>query len=223
MPYPASKADALRIEISSTEVRHLAALGTIAGVAVLAVAAKNGPGSGRLRNVGGNLGWRAPGSATFGPDVNVTADGIWLLCDGEDVGCWIRVQVYFDNLAGEEAEVLLRDRHSSGSSDDTIGSDDVSAAEASAGDIETFTVELRNDSQVILSQVIAWLDAATADLEISDDGAAWVSPTTEGAGLSLADIPAAGSITLHFRRTIGAASSSDPDVLNHIHLSFSGA
>lgn len=220
MAYQATRADSLRMEVSAVEVVHLTAVGTLPGVAVLAVAGRNGPGTGRLRSQGADgtlLSWRAPGSAVWGPDVDASLDGIYLLEDGADAGKWARVQTYGAHMtpAADEAEVLLVDRYNN-----EIGSDDLTAAEASAGDVETYTVDLANDNPVGLSNLRVWLDAAVVDLEISDDGAAWVSPTSEAAALVLPPLAGGANDVLHFRRTIGAASPADPAVLNDVRLAF---
>jgi len=219
MATPATHADALRIEYASAEVKHLTVLGTIPGVVPLAVAARCGPGLAHLRSTtAGRISFRAPSSSTWGPDVLCEADGTYLLEDGEDPDKWLRVLVYTSYLlAAREAPVLLHDRYNTG-----VASDDVSAAEAAAGDVETYQLALANDGTAFLSQVTAWIDAATTGIEISDDGITWVSPTTEAAGLAFDPIAPGGSATLHVRRTIAASSPSDAAVLTHLHLAFSG-
>ena len=221
MPEAYRHADALRLEVSTVEVQHLAAVGTVSGVALLLAAARNGEGTGRLRieSSGVQLSWQAPGSATFGDKVNCAADGAYLLEDGEDSDKWIRVHVYADHLPEdtEEAKVYLRQVYSGGASDD-----DVTAAEASAGDVATYTITMENVSAVGLSALKVWLHADTDDIDISDDGAAWVSPTTEGTALDFPDLAAGATDVLHLRRTIGAASASDAGVIDKLHFSFLG-
>lgn len=221
MPLPATHADSLRIYADAVEVSCLALVGTIAGVRPLAVAALCGRGTARLRSdaAGTALSFRAPGSITWGPWVAAGGDGSYLLEDGETPSKWIRVQVYAAYLLAspQEARIALTDQFNN-----AIGSDNVSAAEASAGDVETYTVTLQNDSVNTISGLKAWLDAAVDCLEISHNGADWVAPTSEAAALALADVPAAAAATLHLRRTIAAAAPSDPSVLNLIHLAFDG-
>jgi len=86
----------------------------------------------------------------------------------------------------------------------------------------SYTVTLQNDSNVTLSRLVVWIDASTEGLKISDDGAAWVSPTTEAAGLSLPDLLPGATDTLHIRRTVAAGAASDPDVLNLLQFRFDG-
>lgn len=221
MPLTATHGDALRIETGGSESLHLTAMGTLPGVVVLAAAGRNGPGMGRLKadETGTRLAWRAPGSATYGTPVVCSPDGLFLLEDGEDRDSWLRVHLRsaYAVPGHAEARIALGDRWAN-----AVGHDDVTAGEASAGDVEDYTVTLANDSAAGLSQVKVWIDTAVSDLEISDDDITYVSPTTEGTALGLADIPAAGSITLYLRRTIGAAEPSDPDVLNHLHFSWQG-
>lgn len=218
-------ADMLRIEAASVEVQHLHAVGTIPGVAILAAAGRCGTGTGRIRSRrdGTRLQFKAPGSSTYGRVVHVAANGNYLLMDGDDADKWVRVAVYASHLLASPAEaaVFLKDVY-----ENAVSHDDVTAGEASAGDITTYTLSMSNVSNVHLSQVKVWLtqysgDAAVA-LEISDDGASWVAPTTEGTALVMADIAPSGTVTLHIRRTVTAASDSDADVLGRIHYSFSG-
>ena len=138
---------------------------------------------------------------------------------GEDLGKWLRVEVSAAYLCAcpTEAEICLADVYGN-----AIAHDDVIAAEAAAGSVETYTITMVNDGDLILSQIKVWLDAATDDLEISDDGASWVSPTTEATALEFPDLAPGSEDTLHLRRTIAAASEADPAVLNHLHIGFSG-
>lgn len=214
-------ADSLKLSVSGAETRMLHAIGAIPGVRIAHAAARNGPGTGRLRSTGDgrSLSWMAPGSSAWGAAVPV-GDGMAMLEDGEDRDKFVRVETYADYLvtaAPQETTVLLADVWNN-----DIGSDDLSAAEATAGDVETYTVTLTNQSGLAITRLKCWLDAATADLEISDDGAAWVAPTGEGSALALADLIPGATDTLHVRRTIGAASHSDPDILNLLHFSFEG-
>lgn len=217
---PATASDGLRFKVSAVEIVHLHAIGTIPGVAILAVAALNGIGAGQLRSVGDGteLQWRAPGSSNFGNRVQAGVDGTYMLTDGDNAGKWLRVQVYATYLLGpSSAQVLLADRY-----DNNLAADDVTAAEASAGSVETYQITMENVTGITLAQPTLWLDAAVADLEISDDGAAWVSPTTELTGLLFPDLAPAGTDIFHLRRTITAGASADPDVLNHLNFSWFG-
>jgi hypothetical protein len=219
MATAATNADALRIESGGSEVHHLSWIGTLPGVEILAVAAINGPGAGRLLASadGESLQWRAPGSSTAGAAVDVSAGGTFLLEDGDDSDAWLRIEVTAASLDenATEAVVHLDDRYGN-----AVASDDVSAAEASAGDVETYTLTLANDSGLSITSVTVWIDSGVSGIEISDDGSTWVSPTTEGGGLSLGTITASGTDTLHVRRTIGSSTSYDPKVLTHLHASF---
>jgi hypothetical protein len=215
-----SRADAIRVKKASLEIRHLVPVRTLPGVVVLAVAGRNGPGMGRLKSSGDGtlIAWQAPGSATFGAAVDCSSDGTYLLEDGEDVGKWLRVQVYADNLSPtpRSVRIHLGDLYANGPPHD-----DVTAAEATAGDVTIYSLILANDSPQNISALTVWLNAATDDLEISDDGAAWVNPTSEGAGLVLGSVDSGESKTLWLRRTIGAGADSDPAVLTHLHYAFS--
>lgn len=221
MPLAATHADELRFESLSVELTHLRAVGTIPGVAVLAVAAANGPGVGQIRSVGDGtrLTWLAPGSAVFGTPVSVSADGLYLLEDGEDRNKWCRVQVFNAHLTPgpDQASVYMRGDHNT-----ALADADVTDAQALAGDVSVFTVSMANHGNVVLSHLAVWIDPAVSGLEISDDGVVWVAPTTESAALAFPDLVPGGSHTLHLRRTITAASPSATDVLNHIHARYDG-
>jgi hypothetical protein len=227
MPAVATNADALRAEISGVEILHLRAVGTVAGVIINQAAARNGPGEGILAmgTAGTTISWQAPDSATPGTDVDISAGGEFLIEDGADPDKWLRITAYAAYLRrGESATVTLTDRYANGSP-----GDDVTASEATAGDVESWSVDLVNDSDETVYAPTAWLDVATDFLEISDDGVNWVSPTTQEDGLVLDDLEgasasssmgAAQSVVLYIRRTIPAVTASDPAVLVHIHISW---
>jgi len=221
MPVVGTHADALRLSVASAEVRHLTAVGTVPGVVIAAVAARNGEGTGRLRCDGDELQWQAPGSSTWGDVqfVDAVNDAEYLLEDGEDRNKWIRVDVYPDYLPDGAAEVgvTLTDVRENG-----ISNDDVTASEAAAGDVTTHTVTVENVGTVTLSQIQVWLASGVTGLEISDDGSTWVSPASEASALALPDLAAGDTDTLHLRRTISASADSDAGVVNHLGLSFCG-
>ena len=161
MPSINTRADGLRLELSGTEIRHLAVSGTIPGVRVLLAAGRNGPGAGSIRSnpSGTALSWKAPGSNLWGPWVFINGNGDWLLEDGGDSGKWLRVRVYAAYLPAEyrEGRVMLQDIF-----DNAIAKDDVIAAEASAGAVEDYSFTLSNVSGQILYDVRAWLDVGYA-------------------------------------------------------------
>ncbi|KKN53077.1 hypothetical protein LCGC14_0605890 [marine sediment metagenome] len=211
----------LRIEAASFEVEHLRLIGSIHGVVPLFVAGRNGPGMGRLASKGDGtrLQWQAPGGSRFGPAVLCDVDGIYLLRDADDPDKYIRIQVLATSLlAGvHEARVILDEVYNN-----AVASDDVTAAEASAGSVESWALTLRNVSNSILSQLRAWIDRNTVNMEISDDGAAWVSPTDEGAALDFGDLGLGVTMTLYVRRTVAAGAASHGGLLNLLHFSFRG-
>ena len=154
MPLAATRADALRLELDSVEIRHLVAVGTVPGVVILAVAGRNGPGTARIRNDASALSWQAPGSSEFGTPVVCGADGTYLLEDGGDWNKWARIQVYADYLASglTEAQVYLADVYENG-----VSHDDVTASQAAAGDVEAYEITLTNDSPLPLEDVRVWV------------------------------------------------------------------
>ena len=213
--------DSLKIESSGVEVSHLYVIGAIPGVIPLLASASNGPGLGSISSSGDGaiLHWRAPGSAIAGAGVVCLTDGNYLLQDGADTNKWLRVQVDVSELEGtsRQSEVALTDIFNN-----AIATDDITANQASAGNVETYTLTLENQSNTILSQLTAWIDATVLGIEISDDGASWVSPTSKETGLALPDLSPAATDTLHVRRTITAGAASDGNVLTYLHFSYRG-
>jgi hypothetical protein len=196
------------------EIAQLANANTIPGVQVLAVAAKCGPGRGLLTlDASKRLSWRSPGATLAGDPVDVSAGGDFLV-EGADANQWIRVHVEAAYLvAGSQAAVYLADVY-----DNAIADADVAAADAAAGVVQTWTVTVGNDSTDLLDDIRVWIDAAVVDMAISADGSTWVAPTSEAAALSLGTVAAAGSVTLHLRRTITGNASCQPQRRNLLHF-----
>lgn len=215
-----TRGDRIAVKASGVEVLQLGVAGTIPGVAPLAAGGANGPGTGQLRQLAnGRLQWKAPGSSTFGGEIFVGLGGHFLLEDGDDAADWLRVSVTtaFVVAGAADAKVFTQDRFNE------VGPDDVTAAEALAGDVSTSTLTLENTSGANVVDLVVWLDPSTVGLEISDDGVSFVTPTTKGTALAMATPLAPGATdTLHIRRTIGAGASSDPDVLNLLPMSWEG-
>lgn len=215
-----TRSDAIRVLYSGSELQALSVAGAVPGVTPLAAGGANGPGVGTLRqNADATLQWKAPGSSIYGAAVTIPGDGSYVLEDGTDAGAYLRVQVSvaFQAGAAAGAEVRLQDRFNE------LGPDDVTSGEASAGDVSSWSVTLENQSGCGLEGLTVYIDPAVSGLEVSDDNATWVSPTTLGGALSLAaTLAAGGTVTLYLRRTIVAGASSDPDVLNHLHINWTG-
>ena len=220
MPAVDERVDALQLW---PRAQHLHALHTIPGVVLVFVAGQNGEGTGILRSTGDGtfLSWRAPGSSTFGASVNCGTDGEYIIEDGEDNDSYVRVDVYGTYLTpgAASAAVYLNDVYNN-----AIGDDNVSAAEAAAGDVESYPVAIiNNHASETLARLRVWLDAAaSAGLKISDDDATWVNPTTEATAITLPDLAASGLDTFYVQRTISAGATADPEVLNVLHLSHEG-
>jgi len=219
----ANGADSLRVEVSATESLSMKTVGTLYGVAVLAVGGRNGTGDGKIRSTqdGTYLSWKAPGSATWGAPVHAGADGTYLLLDGDDIDKYVRVQAYTDYLNPNPAESLvhIKDRYANG-----IGHDDVTAGEATAGDTTDYSVTIANDNYVGLSHVNFWLTPLSVanGLWISDDNATWVQPVYEADALSLGNIAGNADTTLYIRRVIAAGAASNIYVLNELVYTFEG-
>ena len=220
MPLPFIRNDSIQFRLTGVEVQHLTAVGTIPGVVVVEAAARNMPGAGRLKSVGDgtSICWRAPGSSTFGVPEQITADALVQLEDGEDTTKYVRVQVYKAWLATEptEARVYLSDRY-----ENAPGHDDVTAAEATAGNVEVYSVDIANVNTVIISQFDIWLEPDSPfHLEIGTNGLDWSAPTTLADALRMPDLLVGETKPLFVRRTVQAAEPADPQILTWIRTMF---
>ena len=214
----ATRADSLRFKLSDVKVAQLEAVGSIPGIHILHVAAKNGLGVGRLRTSldGKSASWRAPGGTSVRTPIDLSTDGSYILEDGDDPDKFVRVQITASALTSVpiDAEVIVRDLYNN-----AIASDDVTAAEASAGDQENYSFDLTNDSADDASNVRLWIDAAISGIEVWS-GFVWVSPTDEASSVDLGSILSGSSTLIRVRRTISAGASADPAVLTHLHFTF---
>lgn len=109
-----------------------------------------------------------------------------------------------------------------------IAYDDVTAGEASAGDVADYSVTLKNSDTRAINHLYAWVNQAVQYITISHNGVAYVSPKGEAKApptdkLALADIPPGDSITFYLRRTIPASTLYDPHVLVVVHWEFFGS
>jgi hypothetical protein len=202
-------ADAIRIESDSVEVHHLAAVGAVPGVVPLLAAAKNGPGVGVLsfNEDGTLLTWQAPGSSTPGDAVDCSADGNYVLTDGEDRDKWLRVEIHAAYCEPvRNANVLLSDRYNNG-----LSGRDTTAAEAAAGHVLEYSIALRNTHTERVSNLRVWIDSGGDDhTALSWDGVNWSLPYSYAAGVWRESIAPAATALLYLRRTIPAAESADP-------------
>ncbi len=206
-----------------SEIKQTHTMGTIPGVVPLLAGARNGAGSAFLRCDGGSrLRFKAPASTKYGQPVSAPSDGVYLLRDGEDGDKFLRVQVHADHLPATAAagRVLLGDVHNNG-----IGSDDVDAAEASAGDVEIFSLTVFNQSRFTMHRLRVWIVENLAGLELSLDQASWYKPDSETHVdvVEIAETLGCGEYEeLYVRRTIAAGSLPDPGVVNALRFAFDG-
>lgn len=214
-------ASALRISYDGAEVISLARVGTVAGVSVDHIAALGGEGAGVLVAEGDGqiVRWKAPGSSTYGRRA-ILAGGLDIvvdLPDGEDPDKFMRVTLDSSELPETETEgkVYTKRRYLEGT--------DVTAAQASAGNTVTYTFVIENASDFILSNLKVWIDDSVDFLEISDqEGAGFVSPTTEATALEFPDLAPGETDNLYVKRTIPAVTSFDPAVPLWLHFAFDG-
>lgn len=211
---PTTRNSGLRLQLSGADVGGLRFLGELPGLVVLAVAARNGTGSGRLIASDLGVAWQAPGSTTPGPPCAIPADGNYLLEDGADPSCWINVAAHVAFLATSgEAQIGLADRYNN------LGPSDVAATDAAAGLVTTTEYTLKNVSIYPVINARLWIDATAsgaAALTVSSDGTNFFDPTssTDTHVLAWASIAAGASVNVWVKRTIAAASASNPKILN---------
>jgi len=216
-------AAALAVTVGGVEVVSLRWMGSVDGVRVDAVAGRNGPGEGLLEinPTQQTIRWRAPGSATFGAVTAYTGDGSYLARDGDDDNKWIRARLWTAHLptVTQRAAVHLADRYNN-----DIAQADLSAAEATAGDVLDYELTLENVGLLDMLELRAWIDAETERIEISDDDVTYVSPDAEDHAdvLFWARLEVNDTETLYVRRTIPASADSQPGVLTLLHFSWDG-
>jgi|GEM_PF-2387286 len=230
MPEAATRADALMLKttgISGVELQYLHAVGTIPGVQVACVAARNGPGTGIIRSTGDgqSMQWRAPGSQTFGEVVWCGCDGMYLLEDGEDYDKWVRVQVYADYLfaGASESRIYLADMFNN-----VIGSRDFTATEAQDGSSLIYLFERKNVSGFDATDLKLWIDpdhvfdAVTGNGVKVWGGSDWVAPDSEDHPdvLMLDRLKPGEYVVSMARRWVAAGETAAPNLLECLHFSF---
>ena len=111
------------------------------------------------------------------------------------------------------ANVYIADRWGNG-----IGFADITSGEATAGDIDTSTWVITNNSNAVVSQLKVWIRNGITGITISDDNIAYVSPVQESDALSLGDVVT--TVNLYVKRTIVAGATFDPNIYNILDFSF---
>lgn len=225
---PATRGDGVRLQLSGADCISMRVVGALAGIAVLAAGARNGPGTGRIiASAGGYLAWQAPNSATPGTPQPVSSiDGPYLLEDGDDVTKWIRVQVYnaFLPTAGE-ARIFIADTYAVDVPG--VGVGDIDAATAATGTLETTQFALKNVSPVRVDNIKLWIDRSgvqSRGVTVSSDGITYVNPGSEVAGnvLLLGSLAPGASVSVWMQQTIAVAATFDPGRLNILQFGWDG-
>jgi hypothetical protein len=221
---PGIRNDGLRLQYTSINVVSLRCAGTLAGVVVLGAAARNGPGAGTISATAGGLTWQAPNSALAGAVCPIPTSAAYLLEDGADPSCWVRVQVDVDYLpASGGAQVFLGDVY-----DNAVGQDDVAAANAAAGSVSTLNLTLLNVSGNAIRNALLWLDptaSGISELTVSSDDTNYYQPTSSSDPhvLAWSTIAVGASVNLWLRRTTPSAAAFNPTILNMLQWEWEGA
>ena len=221
MPAQGTHADALDTWGETAEFTSLHWYGAIAGIRPILFSGLNGVGVGRLRiNPSGEVSWKAPGSATYGPGVlAINEDATVVLEDGEDPGKYVRVEISHDYVIGQgEATITLTDVF-----DNALSSVDVAAAEASAGDTLVVSVYLKNVSTNSLEDIRVWIEDGTY-YTISLDGVNYYAPDSESHSdvLYSASLAAGASLRVYAKREIPGSTGFQPTMLIHLGYSWNG-
>jgi hypothetical protein len=216
---PATHGDGLRFQRLAADVVSLRDVSGLSGVVVLACAARNGPGVGILTaSPGAMISWQGPGGTAGDPQL-CSPDGAYLLLDGADPSKWVRIQVYSSYLpATGQGRVFMADVYNN------FGPSDSTAAESLMGQTITTTYGLNNVSPMQINNIKVWLDPATSGLEISRNNVTFVTPTSESdpSALTQPSLNPTDQIPIYVRRTIAAASVSDPKILNVLQFAWDG-
>jgi len=209
--------DALSFSSGGTTQKSRGHLGGIPGVRIDRVAGRCPTGQGELRSFGdGTEIAYKPAGGNYGPSLTWSSGQKVLLGAGVAGDEYIVCEIYTAYLLKANAGRLdFREQYNN-----LVASDDVTAAEATAGDVSTYTIDVQNDGSVPVYGVRVWLDPTVSGIEISDDGAVWVNPTTEASALNLGTLAASASATLHLRRTISPGATADPAVPVVVLVSF---
>lgn len=137
---------------SSTEVVYLNATApsNVTGVTIDYAGGYNESGTASLKftHTGSYLQWKAPGSSNYGTLVDVSANGSYLIEDGDDNSKFARVTVVSASLPGSDQTDSI---------DLTYATnkvfDNVSSSEASAGDTEYRGLMLKNVNSASIDSV----------------------------------------------------------------------
>lgn len=221
MPAQGTHADALDTWSDTAEFASLHWYGAVAGIRPILFSGLNGVGVGRLRiNAAGEVSWKAPGSATYGPGVLAIAeDATVVLEDGENPGKYARVEISHDYVIGQgEATITLTDVF-----DNMLSSVDVTAAEASAGDTLVVSVYLKNVSTDTLADIRVWIEDGTY-YTISLNGSDYYAPDSESHGdvLYSASLAVGASLRIYVKRVIPGSTEFQPTMLVHLGYSWNG-
>jgi len=195
----------------SADLTSLVARGGLPGVALDAVAGRNGPGRGylKLSPAGTSLSWCPPGR-TFGTAVDVSAGGTFTL-GGTDPDRWVTVTVTAAQLSAGPLiqRIMLTD-----AIDTALCSADITAAQAAAGNTADWSILVKNESGATMNNLTVWVPAACEDIEIRKSaGDSWVTPRGDlpaQAAFGTVNLAADATQAVYVQRTIAAGQAAHP-------------
>lgn len=125
----------------------------IANIDIDFASGANGEGAGALAAAGvDSLNWTPPSPGTVGPDVTITSGQTMIIEGANDPASFVRAtRTSGVDLTGSEADTLADNFNN------VIGFDDISTAEASAGDTEYRCACIKNESGTDVKNIKVWL------------------------------------------------------------------
>src|SRR3990172_8249572 len=221
-----TRADQVHIARSTTNFVYNTPVRTLPGVNLtqkfdlrMGAADRKGRGRGQLQaeDDGKLLSWKAPRSTKFGPGVRISADGQYLLEDGDDPNQCLKMKVTYAYLPSTPMvqPVYLQDVPN-------VYLSNIAASQAAAGNTVTLQYFMANSGTSLVHNVRVWIDAQTPYLSISDDNVIFVTPKTEAEALLMGILSGGANKNLWVKRTIPAGSEADGRVRAWLRASWDG-
>lgn len=217
-----SHAAALRLHLSNFEPQ-LVPSAAATGLSIERVAGVCGEGAATIRiGAGPTAAFRAPGSGAFGSAVALSADGDYLLEDGDDPDAWVTVHatVAYCTVLGDFAIDLhwVYD-------DPLLGFGDPDVSGGAFDNYELATLEFLGSTGLV--NVKIWIDPCcvwngTAGVRLSTDGSNWYAPDSESHGDVIEFSTLSSDKSLWVRLTYPADQPASAKNIIKIHASWDG-
>lgn len=138
---------------SLADIMSVSRASAIANIDIDFVSGANDEGAGTLAAAGVNsLNWTPPSPGTVGADVTITSGQVMIIEGANDPAAFVRVtRTSGTDLTGSETDTIADNFNN------VIGFDDISTAEASAGDTEYRCGCIKNESGSDVKNIKVWL------------------------------------------------------------------